>query len=90
MRIATSTPDEFRVIMVSAGVTVRRTSELLHVSIDTVKAWLKPPTSKSANAPPLWAIELLRYKIDDPTVNHNDDEYAGQESRPRPGAAAIV
>jgi hypothetical protein len=37
-------------------------AELLHVSRWTVQAWLKPESSKSASALPMWATELLNYK----------------------------
>lgn len=40
-------------------------AEQLHVSEHTVRAWLKPETSKSSNEIPLMAIELLEYKIRD-------------------------
>ena len=40
-------------------------AEMLHVSTDTVVAWLKPETSKSSNPTPQWALELLDYKIGD-------------------------
>jgi hypothetical protein len=40
-------------------------AEQLHVSPHTVIAWLKPRTSKSGNELPLWAIELLEYKMAD-------------------------
>jgi hypothetical protein len=40
-------------------------AEQLHVSPHTVIAWLKPRTSKSGNELPLWAIELLEYKVAD-------------------------
>jgi DNA-directed RNA polymerase specialized sigma24 family protein len=42
-------------------------ADILHVSPDTIDSWLKPATSKSSNPVPLWALELLDYKIADPT-----------------------
>ena len=38
-------------------------AELLHVSTHTVASWTKPETSKSSSAVPLWAIELLGFKL---------------------------
>jgi DNA-directed RNA polymerase specialized sigma24 family protein len=43
-------------------------ADLLHVSIDAVKAWMKPETSKSSNPVPPWATELLGYKLNDKKV----------------------
>lgn len=43
-------------------------ADLLHVSIHTVRAWLKPESSKSSNEIPLMAIELLAYKLADKSV----------------------
>jgi DNA-binding XRE family transcriptional regulator len=40
-------------------------AELLHVSVHTMNAWLKPEASKSSNPVPLWAIELLGFKMKD-------------------------
>ena len=45
------------------GLTQAATAELLHCSIDTIKAWLKPETSKSSLPVPLWAPELMAFKI---------------------------
>ena len=54
--------DTLKAIMREAGLTRLQTAELLHVSIDTLHAWLKPETSKSSNPCPLWAVELLGFK----------------------------
>ena len=48
----------------AAGVTLG--AELLHVSVDTIKAWLKPAGGKSSNPIPLGYMELLDYKFEDP------------------------
>ncbi len=41
-------------------------AKMLHVSPHTVRAWLKPASSRSANALPMWAVELFEYKRRDP------------------------
>lgn len=51
-----------RRLMEEARLTRARTAEVLHVSVDTVHSWLKPPSSRSSNPVPLWAIELLALK----------------------------
>lgn len=38
-------------------------AELLHSSESAVDAWCKPETSKSSNPVPMWAIELLEFKM---------------------------
>lgn len=53
---------QFRAVIYQAGLTNRAAAELLHVSVHTVDAWMKPETSKSANPVPAWAPELLAYK----------------------------
>jgi hypothetical protein len=37
--------------------------ELLHISPDGLKAWLKPETAAGSNPVPLWALELLHFKM---------------------------
>lgn len=68
-RTATAKPGELREMMVGFELSTQQTADLLHVSVDTVKSWLKPATSKSAYPTPLWAVELLRYKIFDRMPN---------------------
>lgn len=51
-----------RAVIADAGLNREQVAVALWVSEDTVKAWLKPATSKSANPVPLWAIELLGLK----------------------------
>lgn len=48
------------------GLTRQDLADMLHISIDTVNAWLKPETSKSSNPVPLWALELVGYKLAKP------------------------
>jgi hypothetical protein len=38
-------------------------AELLHVTPSAVDAWCKPETSKSSNPTPMWAIDLLTFKV---------------------------
>ena len=52
----------FREILANAGITQAQAAELLDVSLDTVKGWLKPATSKSSNPLRRWPIELLEFK----------------------------
>jgi hypothetical protein len=40
-------------------------AEMLDVSLDTVKCWLKPQTSKNSNPVPTWAPKLLCYMLVD-------------------------
>jgi hypothetical protein len=51
-------------------------SMLLHVSPDTVAAWLKPETSKSSNPVPQWALELLGYKLTVPKATRRKKRLA--------------
>jgi len=51
-----------RALMKGAGLTRQQAADLLHVSLPTVHAWLRPATSKAANPTPLWAVELLALK----------------------------
>lgn len=58
-----------RAVAHEAGdLTTPRIARLLHVSVHTVRAWMKPETSRSASPCPAWAPELLAYKcgIDPP------------------------
>jgi DNA-binding transcriptional regulator YiaG len=43
--------------------TREKAAELLHVSVSAVDAWCKPETSRSSNPVPMWAIELLAFKM---------------------------
>jgi len=51
-----------RTLMQTANLTRAETANLLHISIPTIDAWLRPSTSKASNPTPLWAVELLAYK----------------------------
>lgn len=53
--------DELAGLIGDAGVSRQQTADALTVPIDTVHAWLKPPTSKSARPAPEWAVKLFRY-----------------------------
>lgn len=52
-------------IMEDNDLTKADVAELLHVSTDTVNSWCKPETTKSSNPVPLWALELLTYKMEE-------------------------
>jgi transposase len=67
-RIREQRRELFLNMLAEAQLTRADAAEMLHVSIDTVNAWLKPETSKSSNPAPLWAIELLGYKLNDKKV----------------------
>jgi hypothetical protein len=47
---------------------IERLGKMLHTSPHAVEAWLKPETSKSANNPPAWAVELYVLKRHGPAV----------------------
>ncbi|UFW91038.1 hypothetical protein BjapCC829_21865 [Bradyrhizobium barranii] len=53
---------QFRAMIEERGLTREHIAGLLHVSLDTLKAWLKPETAASSNPVPEWAIELLGFK----------------------------
>jgi hypothetical protein len=53
----------FSAMLKERGLTQPATAELLYVSLDTVKSWLKPETSTSGYPVPQWAIELLGFKV---------------------------
>lgn len=61
-RIREQRREQFLGILTENELTRAQTATLLHVSVDTVNAWLKPESSKSSNPVPMWAIELLGYK----------------------------
>lgn len=42
---------------------VQWAADMLHVSVHTIDAWLKPETSKSSKEIPLWAVELMEFKM---------------------------
>jgi DNA-binding transcriptional regulator YiaG len=62
-RIREQRREQFLGMLAEAELTRAAAAELLHVSVDTVNAWLKPESSKSSNPVPLWAIELLEFKM---------------------------
>ena len=64
-RIREQRREQFLAVLTDNGLTRAKAAELLHVSVDTVNAWLKPETSKSSNPVPHWARELLEYKLND-------------------------
>ena len=53
----------FRQMIEDRNLTREQAAELLHVSVDTIKSWLKPETTASSNPVPEWAVELLGYKV---------------------------
>ena len=53
----------FYAMIKERNLTPVQVSELLHVSLDTVRSWLKPETSKSSYPVPDWAPELLAFKV---------------------------
>lgn len=52
-----------RSMMADRDLTREQTAEVLHVSFDTLKSWLKPETTASSNPVPEWAVELLALKL---------------------------
>ena len=62
-RIREQRREQFLAMLADYNLTRVAAADLLHVSIDTVNAWLKPATSKSSNPVPLWALELLAFKM---------------------------
>lgn len=63
-RVREQRREQFLAILTTNELSRAIAAGMLHVSIDTVNAWLKPESSKSSNPVPLWAIELLQFKID--------------------------
>ena len=53
----------FALMIKERGLSQPETASQLHCSIDTIKAWLKPETSKSSLPVPAWAPELLEFKV---------------------------
>lgn len=53
-----------RSTIAAAGLSRLAAAKLLHVSINTVHAWLKPDGNKGANPCPGWAPELLDLKTE--------------------------
>lgn len=56
--------DEFRALWLASGLTKAEVAELTSSALDTVIAWTKKATSKSAVPAPKWAVELLAAKLD--------------------------
>jgi predicted transcriptional regulator len=54
---------KFLELLDANGLTRTGAADLLHVTPSAVDAWLKPETSKSSNPTPMWAIELLTFKM---------------------------
>jgi len=61
--------EDFRRLLFDHGLSKQDAANLLHVSVWTVDAWLKPSASKSSNPVPAWAPELIRYKMADPNLH---------------------
>lgn len=40
-------------------------AELLHSSVDRIKSWRRDESAKGSAPVPMWAIELLQYKLAD-------------------------
>lgn len=58
--------EQFLAMLNENELTPAAVAELLpEISVHTVTAWLKPETSKSSNPVPLWAVQLLTYKLKD-------------------------
>jgi DNA-binding transcriptional regulator YiaG len=55
--------EDFLSMLERYDLTRDKAAELLHVSVSAVEAWCKPETSKSSNPVPMWAIELLTFKM---------------------------
>lgn len=63
MRTDDPTPrDLFLSLIQDAGLRKEDLPGILYNSPHTIKAYMKPDTSKSSIEPPRWAIELLAYK----------------------------
>lgn len=61
--------DRFRRLLFDYGLTKQDAADLLHVSVWTIEAWLKPYAHKSSNPVPPWAPELITYKMNDPNLH---------------------
>lgn len=80
----------FHRLMLDRGLSRQQTSEILHVSFDTIKSWLKPETSTSSNPVPEWALELLALKVPVPDpVNMTEPGEAGYHRRLAAAALGI-
>ena len=55
--------EALRALMAEHGLSQIETAALVRVSQHTVKAWLRPCGGKAHNPTPLWAVELLGYKV---------------------------
>jgi hypothetical protein len=53
----------FVAMMEERGLTRAKVAELLHVTVDGVKAWLKHEGVAGSNPVPAWAPELLSFKL---------------------------
>lgn len=61
---AKSTAPALLAIIGEAGITRQEAADLLYVSYDTMKSWLA-----FINPVPLWAVELLQFKVQRTTAS---------------------
>jgi DNA-binding transcriptional regulator YiaG len=59
--------------MIKLNLTVSDVARLVRVSEHTVRAWIKSPGSKSHNAMPDMAVELLFLKVGEPVPASLDE-----------------
>ncbi len=53
---------ELRALIASHRLARRDVAGLLHVSLDSVHSWLRPPGNAASREPPRMAVELLRLR----------------------------
>jgi predicted transcriptional regulator len=70
----------FVAMMEERGLTRAKVAELLHMTVDAVKAWLKHEAVAGSNPVPAWAPELLEFKMPSTAEYHRrvSAEYAHQ------------
>lgn len=61
----TDNPNAFRDLMFMANLTPRQAAKMVHASEHAVSRWLSDPLSARYQQAPMWAVELLRYRIND-------------------------
>lgn len=58
--------DFIRELIAKRSLSHQRVADLCRVSIHTMRAWMKPPFSKSSTPAPDMAVELLCLKLGEP------------------------
>lgn len=68
--------DEFTKIWKASGLTKSQVSELIGVSLDTVKQWTKPVTTKNSVACPKYRVDAFKVALGIKLADLNESQRA--------------